>query len=75
MQHSKTSAALIPNVDQLALPHFAMRRNPSSDCDFPGFHIIRPRFGAFLGGRKFVGKRVNPLRAETREFGLALFDE
>lgn len=69
------AAALVLQVNEHALSHVAMRRDTPGDGNFATLDVIAPRHMAGFSGRKFIFERVNAFGAQSREFGLALFDQ
>jgi hypothetical protein len=68
-------AAAVPNVNEHALAHVAMRGDASRHGDLAAFGVIRA--GGVAGFRRceFIFEGVNAFRAQGGEFGLALLDQ
>ena len=67
--------ALVADVNEHGLAHVAMRRDAAGQRRFAAFDVIFSRGIAGFRRRKFILERVNALRAQGDELGLALFDQ
>ncbi len=69
------AAALVLDVDEHALAHFAMGGDAAGEGDFAALGVMGAGVVAGFGGREFVGKGIDALGAQRGELGLALFDQ
>ncbi len=72
---SLDASALVADVNEHGLAHVAMRGDASGQRHFAAFNVIVARRLAGFRRRKFIPERVNALRAQGGELGLALFDQ
>ncbi len=67
--------ALVADVEEHGLAHVAVRGDASGERDFAAFGVLFARVPAGFAGRELVFKRVNALRPQRGELGLALFNQ
>jgi hypothetical protein len=67
--------ALVAHVEEHGFAHVAVRGDAAGERDFAAFGVMFAGVPAGFAGRELVFERVNALRAQRGELGLALFDE
>ena len=67
--------ALVADVHEHGLAHVAMRGDAAGERDFAALGVMLARVLAGFSRRELVFERVNALRAQRGELGLALFDQ